>query len=116
MSVFRATPDSETRWGQVSPVLVGRRTVSTRASGGATERYDLPGYIVGCTWNSMESPCKTTRVRTENDVLLQVGRGPERELVSPLWACTPASDEARVMMETNAAVEMAYMIKQRLLL
>ena len=36
MSTFRETPDSETRWEQVSPVLVGRSTVSTRASGGAT--------------------------------------------------------------------------------
>ena len=104
VSTFRETPDSETRWEQVSPVLVGRRTVSTRASGGATERYDLLGYIVGCTRNSMESPCKTTRVRTEDDVLLQVGRGLGR-------ASTLASDEAKAMMETKAAVEMAYMIK-----
>ena len=57
----------------------------------------------------MESPCKTTRSRTEDDVLLQVGRGLGR-------ASTLASDEAKAMMETKAAVEMAYMIKQRLLL
>jgi len=98
---------------QVSPFLVVSRTVSTSALGGATERYDIPRLTERQPFLYMEQHGITLsddhewKGDDDDDALVHCARGPS--------ACTTtASDEAKARTETKAAVEMAYMVKQRL--
>ena len=101
--------DTATMWAQVSPWLDGAGQlahVHREAPRRDMMFQDLLSGIPACTWNSMKSSSQTTRSRVEYDALEHAGRG--------LPACTPASDEAKARMETKAAVEMEYMVKQTL--
>ena len=99
---------------QVSPFLVTRRTVSTRTSGGARERYDIP-RLTERRYLHMEQHeiafSDDQEWSNDDDSPVHLGGGGTGRTV----ACTTtASDETKARMEIKAVVEMAYMVKQKL--
>ncbi len=77
---------------------------------GETIFQDLRNVIRFCTWNGMKWPSQTTRC----EMAMKMMNAPVHCARGPAACTTTASDEAKARTETKAAVEMAYMVKQRL--